>query len=97
MDAISLYTWIGFILFMVVMFAVGYVSARKMKNIADFATGGGAIGPRVLGLSFAATYLSEALFLGFLGCFYDGGLITFCFFLAMFFGGPTGLLLLVKK
>lgn len=67
MDAISLYTWIGFILFMVVMFAVGYVSARKMKNIADFATGGGAIGPRVLGLSFAATYLSAATFLGYPG------------------------------
>lgn len=45
MDAISLYTWIGFILFMVVMVAVGYVSARKMKNIADFATGGGRYWP----------------------------------------------------
>ena len=97
MDAISLYTWIGFILFMVVMVAVGYVSARKMKNIADFATGGGAIGPRVLGLSFAATYLSAATFLGYPGWSYEWGLNNLWLFLAMFIGGPTGVLMVAKK
>ena len=97
MDEISLYTWIGFILFMIVMVIVGYMSSRKMKNIADFATGGGNVGPRVLGLSFAATYLSAATFLGYPGWSYEWGLNNLWLFLAMFIGGPTGVLMVAKK
>lgn len=53
---------------------LGYIGARKTKNVRDFATGGTTLGPVILGLSFAATYLSAATFLGYPGWSYDWGL-----------------------
>ncbi len=75
MSTITLYTWIGFAIFLVVMFVLGFVSARKTRSVSDFATGGGGLGPYVLGLSFAATYLSAATFLGYPGWTHDWGIV----------------------
>ncbi len=97
MSTIMLYTWIGFAIFLAVMLILGYISAKKTKNISDFATGGGSLGPYVLGLSFAATYLSAATFLGYPGWTHDWGLSNLWLFLAMIGGGPIGVLMVAKK
>lgn len=97
MQATTLYTWIGFSLFLVVMLFLGYIGARKTKNVRDFATGGTTLGPVILGLSFAATYLSAATFLGYPGWSYDWGLSNLWLFLAMIGGGPIGMLMVAKK
>ncbi|RYG71653.1 sodium:pantothenate symporter [Lentibacillus lipolyticus] len=97
MSSITLYTWIGFAIFIVIMLAIGIVSAKKTKSVSDFATGGGSLGPYVLGLSFAATYLSAATFLGYPGWTHDWGLSTLWLFLAMIGGGPIGVMMVAKK
>ncbi|SFE90159.1 sodium:solute symporter family protein [Alteribacillus iranensis] len=97
MSTVTLYTWIGFALFLIVMLVLGFISARKTKSVSDFATGGGNLGPYVLGLSFAATYLSAATFLGYPGWSYDWGLSNLWIFLAMIGGGPIGVLMVAKK
>lgn len=97
MSTIMLYTWVGFAIFLAVMLILGYISAKKTKNISDFATGGGSLGPYVLGLSFAATYLSAATFLGYPGWTHDWGLSNLWLFLAMIGGGPIGVLMVAKK
>src|SRR5699024_7131750 len=97
MEQITLYTWIGFIAFILLMLAIGYMSARRMKTIADFATGGGALGPYVRGSSFAATYLSAAPYLGYPGGSYDRSRSNLWLFLAIILGGPAGVLMVAKK
>ncbi|MFC2948139.1 sodium:solute symporter family protein [Virgibacillus sediminis] len=97
MSTITLYTWIGFAAFLGVMVILGIVSARKTKSVSDFATGGGSLGPYVLGLSFAATYLSAATFLGYPGWTHAWGLSNLWLFLAMIGGGPIGVLMVAKK
>ncbi|WP_373893624.1 sodium:solute symporter family protein [Virgibacillus natechei] len=97
MSTVTLYTWIGFILFLIVMFTIGLVSARKTKSVRDFAIGGGKLGPYVLGLSFASTYLSAATFLGYPGWSHDWGFSNLWLFLAMIGGGPIGVLMVAKR
>ncbi|SFE53441.1 sodium:solute symporter family protein [Alteribacillus iranensis] len=97
MDALRTYMWVGFALFLVVMMLLGYVSARKTKNVSDFAIGGGNLGPYVLGLSFAATYFSAATFLGYPGWSHEWGYSNLWLFLAMMAGGPIGVLMVAKK
>ncbi|WP_249870063.1 sodium:solute symporter family protein [Oceanobacillus saliphilus] len=97
MSQITLYTWIGFAIFLAVMFVLGFISAKKTKNVSDFATGGGSLGPYVLGLSFAATYLSAATFLGYPGWTHEWGLSNLWLFLAIIAGGPIGVLMVAKR
>ncbi|RKQ37976.1 sodium:solute symporter family protein [Oceanobacillus halophilus] len=97
MNEVTLYTWIGFVLFLVIMLALGFISSRKTKNVRDFAIGGGSLGPYVLGFSFAATYLSAATFLGYPGWSYEWGLSNLWLFLAIIGGGPIGVLMVAKK
>ncbi|TVT27370.1 sodium:pantothenate symporter [Salinicoccus cyprini] len=96
MELITLYTWIGFAVFLLLMAAVGYLSSKKMKTMSDFAIGNG-LGPYVLGFSFAATYLSAATFLGYPGWSYEWGLSNLWLFLAMIGGGPIGVLMVAKR
>jgi sodium/pantothenate symporter len=97
MSNLALYTWIGFVIFLVAMFALGFVSAKKTKSVSDFAIGGENLGPYVLGLSFAATYLSAATFLGYPGWSHDWGLSNLWLFLAIIGGGPIGVLMVAKR
>jgi sodium/pantothenate symporter len=97
MSQIALYTWIGFAVFLAAMFILGFISMKKTKSVSDFAIGGGNLGPYVLGLSFAATYLSAATFLGYPGWSHDWGLSNLWLFLAMIGGGPIGVLMVAKK
>ncbi|MYL40441.1 sodium:solute symporter family protein [Virgibacillus salexigens] len=97
MSTVTIYTWIGFTIFLVVMFLLGLVSSKKTKNVRDFAIGGGNLGPYVLGLSFTATYLSAATFLGYPGWSHDWGLSNLWLFLAMIGGGPIGVIMVAKR
>ncbi|MRG87773.1 sodium:solute symporter family protein [Salinibacillus xinjiangensis] len=97
MSQLTLYMWIGFGLFLAVMFVLGLWSAKKTKNVGDFAIGGASLGPYVLGLSFAATYLSAATFLGYPGWSHAWGYSNLWLFLAIIGGGPIGVLMVAKK
>ncbi|WP_077328555.1 sodium:solute symporter family transporter [Virgibacillus siamensis] len=97
MDALTIYLWIGLSLFLIVMLALGYVGSRKTKSMSDFAIGGAKLGPFVVGLSFASTYLSAATFLGYPGWSYEWGYSNLWLFLAMIGGGPIGVLMVAKK
>ncbi|MDY0393208.1 hypothetical protein RWE15_00615 [Virgibacillus halophilus] len=97
METIRLYTWIGFVIFVIVMIGIGFVSGGKTKSISDFAIGGGKLGPYLLGLSFAATYLSAATFLGYVGWSHEWGYANLWLFLAIIGGGPIGVLMVAKR
>ncbi|KZE37718.1 sodium:pantothenate symporter [Bhargavaea cecembensis] len=97
MNTVTLFTWIGFIVFLAIMLFLGYIGTKKTKNIRDFAIGGGRLGPVVLGLSFAATYLSAATFLGYPGWSHEWGLTNLWLMLAMIGGGALGVLMVAKK
>lgn len=96
MNTVTLYTWVGFLLFLGIMLALGYIGTKQTKSVRDFAIGGG-LGPVVLGLSFAATYLSAATFLGYPGWSYEWGLSNLWLILAMIGGGALGVLMVAKK
>ncbi|RLL43606.1 sodium:pantothenate symporter [Oceanobacillus piezotolerans] len=96
MDTVKIYTWVGFLLFLVIMLALGYIGTKQTKSVRDFAIGGG-LGPVLLGLSFAATYLSAATFLGYPGWSYEWGLTNLWLILAMIGGGAIGVLMVAKK
>ncbi|HWO77435.1 MAG TPA: hypothetical protein VNM69_16340 [Bacillus sp. (in: firmicutes)] len=97
MTELEIYIWAGVSLFMAVMLALGFISSRGMKSVSDFAIGGGQLGPYLLGLSFAATYLSAAAFLGYPGWSYEWGYSNLWLFLAILGGGPIGALMAAKK
>ncbi|MFC7366719.1 MULTISPECIES: sodium:solute symporter family protein [Bhargavaea] len=97
MNTVTLFTWIGFVVFLAIMLFLGYIGTKKTKNIRDFAIGGGSLGPVVLGLSFAATYLSAATFLGYPGWSHEWGLTNLWLMLAMVGGGAIGVLMVAKK
>ncbi|HLR65551.1 sodium:solute symporter family protein [Virgibacillus alimentarius] len=97
MSSVTIYTWVGFIVFLAVMFFLGFISSKKTKDISDFAIGGGNLGPYVLGLSFAATYLSAATFLGYPGWSHDWGFSNLWLFVAIIVGGPVGVMMIAKK
>ncbi|SEJ72069.1 sodium/proline symporter [Bhargavaea ginsengi] len=97
MNTVTLFTWIGFAAFLAIMLVLGYIGTKKTKNIRDFAIGGGRLGPVVLGLSFAATYLSAATFLGYPGWSHEWGLTNLWLMLAMIGGGAIGVLMVAKK
>ena len=97
MTELEIYIWTGATLFIALMLALGFFSSRKMKSVSDFAIGGGKLGPYLLGLSFAATYLSAAAFLGYPGWSYEWGYSNLWLFLAIMGGGPIGALMVAKK
>lgn len=97
MNVLELYIWIGMTIFVLIMILLGYLGGRGTKNIDDFAIGGGQLGPVLLGLGFAATYLSAAVFLGYPGWSYEWGYANLWLLLAIFGGGPIGALLVAKR
>ena len=46
---------IGFIVYLIVVLVVGFITVRLMKNIKDFALGGNRLGPYVIALSERAS------------------------------------------
>ncbi len=56
--------WTVFILYLVVIFAIGFWSYKKSKTVVEFFLAGRRLGYWILSFSFFATYFSTAAFLG---------------------------------
>src|SRR5699024_4031988 len=81
--SLKLLIWAGFIVFLIVLILIGYVSAKKTKTMSDFAIGSAGLGPVVLGLSFASTVFSAATFMGYPGYAYSWGFSDLWLLLAL--------------
>lgn len=97
MSQTQVYMSIGLAVFVIVVLTLGFKGYRKTRTMADFAIGGRALGPVSLGLAFAATYLSAATFVGYVGWAYSWGLSTLWIFLTLILASPMGLILVAKK
>ena len=60
----SLNTWMicGLALYVCFVVYVGFLGAKKIKGLSDFAVAGESMGPIPLGLAFAASFFSAATF-----------------------------------
>jgi len=95
--SLKLLIWAGFIVFLIVLILIGYVSAKKTKTMSDFAIGSAGLGPVVLGLSFASTVFSAATFMGYPGYAYSWGFSDLWLLLALLIGAPMGALVVAKR
>ena len=59
----SLNTWMicGLSLYVLFVIYVGFLGAKKIKGLSDFAVAGESMGPIPLGLAFAASFFSARL------------------------------------
>ncbi|SUD98815.1 Proline permease [Psychrobacter phenylpyruvicus] len=78
------------------MTVVIVVATKKTKTIEDFAISGGQLGPVVLGLSFAATVMSAATFMGYPGYSYAWGYSNLWLYLSLAIATPLGFLAVGK-
>jgi len=53
--------------FLILMFAVSWFCARKVKNLDDFLLGGRRVGPWLSALAYGTTYFSAVIFVGYAG------------------------------
>src|SRR5699024_2653003 len=97
MSELQIYLSVGFILFLCIMGWLGYIATKKTKTISDFSIGGASLGPYVLGLSFTATALSAATFLGYPGWSYEWGFSNMWLYLSLLGAGPLGLIVVAKR
>lgn len=97
MDTVRIYTWIAFIMFVMVMVVLSYIGYRKTKNVSDFTIAGENLGPIVLGLAYAATFFSATTFIGYPGWAYSSGLSSLWIFLTLVVASPLGLIAVAKK
>lgn len=67
-------TLIGFIGYLLVLFAIGLVAWQRTTSISDYALGGRSLGPAVTALSAGASDMSGWLLLGLPGAIYARGL-----------------------
>ncbi|MCF7857742.1 MAG: sodium:solute symporter [Candidatus Cloacimonetes bacterium] len=59
--------YIAVLLYAVMVIVIGFKGSRKTKSFADFALGGGKIGPWMTAFSYGTAYFSAVLFIGFAG------------------------------
>ena len=94
----SLNTWMicGLSLYVLFVIYVGFLGAKKIKGLSDFAVAGESMGPIPLGLAFAASFFSAATFMGYVGFCYAWGATGLWIFLAIFCASTLGFILLAK-
>ena len=94
----SLNTWMicGLALYVCFVIYVGFLGAKKIKGLSDFAVAGESMGPIPLGLAFAASFFSAATFMGYVGFCYAWGSTGMWIFLAIFCASTLGFILLAK-
>lgn len=94
----SLNTWMicGLALYVLFVVYVGFLGAKKIKGLSDFAVAGESMGPIPLGLAFAASFFSAATFMGYVGFCYAWGATGLWIFLAIFMASTLGFILLAK-
>ncbi|QVY63612.1 sodium/proline symporter PutP [Cytobacillus gottheilii] len=67
-------TLVSIIIYLVGMIIIGYLAARKTKDLTDYVLGGRGLGPGVAALSAGASDMSSWLMLGLPGAMYVGGM-----------------------
>ena len=87
---------IGLALYACFVLYVGFIGAKKIKGLSDFAVAGESMGPIPLGLAFAASFFSAATFMGYVGYCYAWGTTGLWIFLAIFTASTLGFILLAK-
>ncbi len=94
----SLNTWmiLGLGVYLVFVIYVGFLGAKKIKGLSDFAVAGESMGPIPLGLAFAASFFSAATFMGYVGFCYAWGECGLWIFLAIFGASTLGFIVLAK-
>jgi len=93
---LSTWFWILLIIFIAAMSVVIVIATRRTKTIDDFAISGANLGPVVLGLSFAATVMSAATFMGYPGYSYAWGFSNLWLYLSLSVATPLGFLTVGK-
>lgn len=93
---LSTWFWILLSIFILAMVAVIVVATKKTKTIDDFAISGANLGPVVLGLSFAATVMSAATFMGYPGYSHAWGFSNLWLYLSLSVATPLGFLTVGK-
>lgn len=88
--------YVGFALYTVFVIYVGFIGAKRIKGLSDFAVASESMGPIALGLAFAATFFSAATFLGYVGFAYAWGASALWIFLAIFGGSTLGFIVIAK-
>lgn len=94
----SLNNWMisGLAVYILFVLYVGFLGAKKIKGLSDFAVAGESMGPIPLGLAFAASFFSAATFMGYVGFCYAWGSTGMWIFLAIFCASTLGFILLAK-
>lgn len=93
---LSTWFWIFLIIFIAGMSVVIVVATKRTKTIDDFAISGATLGPVVLGLSFAATVMSAATFMGYPGYSHAWGFSNLWLYLSLSVATPIGFLTVGK-
>ena len=93
---LSTYLYVGLLLYTCFVIYVGFVGAKKIKGLSDFAVASQSMGPISLGLAFAASFFSAATFLGYVGFAYAWGASALWIFLAIFGGSTLGFIVIAK-
>lgn len=93
---LSTYLYIGLGLYTCFVIYVGFIGAKKIKGLSDFAVASESMGPISLGLAFAASFFSAATFLGYVGFAYAWGESALWIFLAIFGGSTLGFIVIAK-
>ncbi len=71
---INIPTLVSIMIYLVGMIIIGYLAARKTKDLTDYVLGGRGLGPGVAALSAGASDMSSWLMLGLPGAMYVGGM-----------------------
>lgn len=93
---LNTYLYTGFAIYACFVIYVGFIGAKKIKGLSDFAVASESMGPISLGLAFAATFFSAATFLGYVGFAYAWGQSALWIFLAIFGGSTLGFIVIAK-
>jgi len=89
---LSTWFWIFLSIFILAMIVVIIIATKRTKTIDDFAISGANLGPIVLGLSFAATVMSAATFMGYPGYSHAWGFSNLWLYLSLSVATPLGFL-----
>ncbi|KAB2331658.1 sodium/proline symporter PutP [Bacillus mesophilum] len=71
---INIPTLVSIIIYLIGMIIIGYLAARKTKDLTDYVLGGRGLGPGVAALSAGASDMSSWLMLGLPGAMYVSGM-----------------------
>jgi Na+/proline symporter len=90
MSALAIYSWVFIVIYVGVMWFLGFVAMKRTKSEEEFATARQSYGPLVTALVVTATFASGATFMGLAGMSYGMGWSNVWYGLLYPFGGYMG-------